>query len=312
MSRESDKGASGFFVIAPGDAGGADLFQKYLETHGGRGAFVGIGRSMEPTLLAGDRVQIQRASGGVQRGWVVVFHWRGQTLTHRVIKMRDNVFWARGDACADVEGPVPGHCLIGRVEGYWRDGEWHGLSGLRCEVLGLAYNEIQSRARRMARRWPGLRRIVELDAYKKIGRWVYGDIATEEDNRVERVIGALVSDAVPLTQRLVTGVEGHLSRGDLCLIVARSARVGRVGYVLLSRVEPDTGCLTSLQVSLGARGLEVERLLLEVAEASARSRGWKKLLAPLASDNRRREELFHSEGYRPAGPRLFSKKLEES
>ena len=97
---------------------------------------------------------------------------------------------------------------------------------------------------------------------------MYGDIFTEEDRSVERVLGALVSDAVPLTQRLVADVEGHLAKGELSLIVARSSRVGRVGHLLLSRVEPGTGCLTSLQVSMGARGLGVERLLLGAAETS--------------------------------------------
>ena len=284
---------------------------KHVEACGGKGSFVGIGRSMEPTLQAGDRVQIHRVSGGVRRGWVVVFPWQGQILTHRVIKTCNHEFWARGDACADVEGPVPAQRVIGRVEGYWRDGEWHGLADMRSKILGLAYNQIASHARRLARQWPVLGRIVELDAYRMIGRWVYGDIFTEEDRSVERVLGALVSDAVPLTQRLVADVEGHLAKGELSLIVARSSRVGRVGHLLLSRVEPGTGCLTSLQVSMGARGLGVERLLLGAAETSARSRGWKKLLAPVAPDNRY-EELFHTDGYRPAGRGLFSKSLENA
>jgi GNAT superfamily N-acetyltransferase len=266
---------------------------------------------MEPTLQAGDRVQIRLVSAGVKKGWVVVFAWQGQILTHRVIRTRDQRFWARGDACAHTEGPVPCHQVIGRVEGYWRDGEWHSLSGWQREILGLAYNQISSRARRLARQWPGLGGIVDLDAYRKIGGWVYGDIYTQDDNRVERVLGALVSDADPLTQRLVADVEEHLAKGDLNLIVARSVRVGWVGHILLSRVEPDAGCLTSLRVSFGARGLGVDRLLIEAAEASARSRGWKRLLAPPSSGNRRREELYYLQGYRPAGD-MFSKSLESS
>jgi GNAT superfamily N-acetyltransferase len=113
------------------------------------------------------------------------------------------------------------------------------------------------------------------------------------------VIGALVSDAVPLTQRLVADVEGHLAKGDLNLIVAESLRAGRVGHVLLSRVKPGVGCLTSLQVSLGARGLEVDRLLLEAAEASARSRGWKHLLAPPTPGNQLHEAVYYSQDFRP-------------
>jgi GNAT superfamily N-acetyltransferase len=244
----------------------------------------------------------------VKKGWVVVFAWRGQILTHRVIKTRNHEFWARGDACTDAEGPVPVDRVIGRVEGYWRDGRWRDLSGLHRGILGLAYNEISSRARRLTRQWPGLRRIVELDLYKKIGGWIYGDISTQEDNRVERVLGALVSDAIPLTQRLVADVEGHLAKGDLNLIVARSLRAGRVGHILLSRVESDTGCLTSLQVSLGARGLGVDLMLIEAAEASARGRGWKKLLAPLAPDDLHRSDVYSSAGYRPVDG-MYSKSL---
>lgn len=299
MSQHSDSAAAGFFVLAPGDTDAADLLIKHVEAGGGRGSFVGIGRSMEPTLLAGDRVQIRQVSGGLLEGWVVVFSWRGQILTHRVIRVHDQEFWARGDACLDAEGPVPVDQVIGRVEGYWREDQWHDLSGRRQQVLGLAYNRISSRARRLVRRLPGLKRIVELDAVRMIGGWVYGDICTREDIRVERVVGALVSDAVPLTQRLVVDVEKHLAKGNLNLLVALSPRFGRVGHVLLSRVEPGVGCLTSLQVSLGARGLGVDRLLLDAAEASARSRGWKTLLAPPTPGNQLHEAVYYSQGFRP-------------
>jgi|GEM_PF-3288201 len=311
MSGEPTGDASGFFVLDPADAAGADLLARHVEARGGTGSFVGIGRSMEPTLQAGDRVQLQRLSGGVKRGWVVVFAWQGQILTHRVIRTRKREFWARGDACTEAEGPVPVGKVIGRVQGYWRDGEWRSLSGWHRGALGLAYNQISSRARRLVRQWPGLGRLVDLEAYKKIGGWVYGDIHTQDDNRVERVLGALVSDVSPLTQRLVADVEKHLARGDLNLIVARSMRVGWVGHILLSRVETDSGCLTSLRVSWGARGLGVDRLLLEAAEASARSRGWKRLLAPPARGNRRSEELCYLLGYRPADGAFF-KSLENS
>ena len=168
-------------------------------------------------------------------------------------------------------------------------------------VLGLVVIPVGMvlRARRLARRLPGLARIVELGAIAKIGGWLYGEIRTREDNRVQRVLGALVSDSVPLTQRLVDDVEGHLAKGDLSLIVAMSPRAGAVGQILLSRVEPDAGCLTSLRVSPGARGLDVERLLIGAAEAAARGRGLKRLLAPLPPGNRRQEALYYSRGYRP-------------
>ena len=145
---------------------------------------------------------------------------------------------------------------------------------------------------------------------------MYGDITTEEDNRVERVIGALVSDAVPLTQHLVTGVEGHLSRGDLSLIVARSSRKGWIGNVLLSRVrwEGDvlTGYVTALLVLFGARGTGVGRLLLSSAEAIARRNRLNRLVAFVAPDNARSLRLFHSEGYsKVSGEDLAGRSAEE-
>jgi GNAT superfamily N-acetyltransferase len=64
-------------------------------------------------------------------------------------------------------------------------------------------------------------------------------------------------------------------------------------------------------VSPGARGLGVDRLLIEAAEASARSRGWKRLLVPPTAGNRSHEELYYQQGYRPVDG-MFEKSLRKA
>lgn len=150
------------FVLSPENGEAADVLSCRLKAGGGRATFVGLGRSMEPTLLAGDRLHIEAISGHIRVGWIVVFPWRGHVLTHRVVQVQGARFWARGDACSDMEGPVPVEDAIARVAAYWRDDRWRSLEGEHRAIFGLALNAFSSGLRRAARRWPSLRRAVEM------------------------------------------------------------------------------------------------------------------------------------------------------
>lgn len=321
MKGGPERSGSGFFVITCGDQEGADLLRKHLESRGGQGSIVGIGHSMEPTLHAGDRVHIKEVSGAVRRGWILVFTWRGRVLTHRVVRIQKRMFWARGDACAEVEGPVSMENVIGRVVAYCRDGKWRQIDGFREQVLGLVVNYMFSSLRRMSQQWPGIRRLVELEVLGgvfarrvlgSLGHWIYGNILLEEDRSRERVIGALVSDSIPLTQRMVIDVEDQINSGNARLIVARSSRFGRIGTVFLGGMawkgNSTAGYVTALRVSLGVRGMGIGRMLLSSVEETARRDGLSRLVAMVDSDNIRSMAMFRSKGYRVLSDREMSYK----
>jgi ribosomal protein S18 acetylase RimI-like enzyme len=311
--------------LTPGDRQAVELLQNSLEGGGGQAAFVGLGRSMEPLLLPGDLVRIVRISGHVRVGWIMVFSWREGIVTHRVIKTTGEEFWARGDSCADKEGPVPIQDAIGRVVAYRRDGQWHSLEGDRQAAIGLAVNILGSGLRQAARRWPRLRKMVEVDLlgaravrriYSRVGRWVFGDIVLARETSRQAIIGALDRDSLPLTQEFVSDAEARIEAGELKLIVARSAKRGRVGGVALGRAYfkkgLPTGYVSSLLVSLGVRGLGVGRRLLAAAEAMAREDGLKRLVALVAPENVRSLELFESRGFRRvSGKELAGRSAEE-
>jgi ribosomal protein S18 acetylase RimI-like enzyme len=328
---EQIPGCGSFFVLTPGDRRSAGLFLKNLEAGGGEAVFVGLGRSMEPVLLPGDQVRIVKVTGRLRAGWVVVFSWRGGIVTHRVIRVAGSVFWARGDSCADIEGPVPFGDAIGRVVAYNRDGRWYSLEGASSEALGLVINFLNSGVRKAARRWPQLRRVIETDLpgilatlgiSRALGRWVYGDVRVVLERRPERVIGALVSGELPLTQELVKKAEGLIARGNLKLFVARSSNRGRIGRLLLYRTDPESGFVFSFLVSIGARGMGVGGMLLDAAEEVARSDGMLKLVALVTPGDGSTIREFQSAGFHalinghvesgmllPKGKAFFEKEL---
>lgn len=275
-----------FFVLEPGDGRSAGLLEKNLEAGGGEAVFVGLGHSMEPVLLPGDLVKIVKVESRLRAGWIVVFSWRGGIVTHRVIRVAREVFWARGDSCADGEGPVPIGDAIGRVVAYNRDGRWHSLEGAAGEVLGLAVNFISSGVRKTVRRWPRLRRAIEADllgVFKVLGRWVYGDFRVDLEREPEQVVGALVSSGLSLSQNLVKQAENLTGRGDLKLFVARSSKRGRVGWLLLYKTEPEDGVATGFLSSwLALLGAGVLGRLLAAAEEAAREDGIQRLVALVA------------------------------
>jgi len=300
-------GFGSYFVLDPGDGRAAGLLRKNLEASGGEAVFVGLGSSMEPVLLPGDRVKIVEVRGCLRTGWVVVFAWRGGVVTHRVIRVAEPVFWARGDSCADMEGPVPVGDAIGRVVAYNRDGRWHSLEGAGSEVLGLVVNFFNSGVRKAVRRWPQLRRVIETDIpgivstlgiTRAVGRWVYGDVRIVEEKEPERVIGALVSGGLPLSQKLVKEAEGLIAQGDLRMLVAKSPNRGRIGRLLLYRTGPESGSVFSLLVSIGARGTSVGGMLLDAAEEAARSDGMLRLIALVTPGDESVIREYQSAGFR--------------
>ncbi len=300
-----------YLVLAPGDLDAVSLLRRRMEAGGGEVAFVGVGRSMEPAVLSGDRVLIREISGEPRVGWIVVFPWKGRVLTHRVVRTGEGVFFARGDACVEVEGPVDASEVIGRVVSYRRDGRWRSVDGEVGRVAGLVYNVGMNRVRAAAKRWPRLRWAVETgllgagivrDGYSRIGEWVFGRVFVEEETRIERVVGAVVSAALPLTQDLVSKLKRGVRERGLHLLVAHTPRRRWVGKVLLykagSKRGVPAGYVSNFLVALGFRGMGVEGKLLSAVEDAARGDGLGRLVALVEPDNILSLTAFSRAGYR--------------
>jgi RimJ/RimL family protein N-acetyltransferase len=161
-----------------------------------------------------------------------------------------------------------------------------------------------------ARRWPWLRKLVEVDLmgatparqlYRRLGKLVYGEFSVERDRNPERLFGVVASEGVELDLQLVKFFEEQLAEDNILLFSARSSRRGLIGNVALNRMDLEdgvsTGYVSAFRVSLGARGLGVGRMLLAAVERSARDNGWKRLVSFVSIENVRSRGLFEASGY---------------
>lgn len=276
-----------------------------------RGDLLVFGRCMAPWLLPGDRVRVSKVDHRVRLGWIMVFQWGDSILSHRVVKVRGEKFWARGDSSPVVQGPVDPSAVLGRVVARERDGVWRSLNGISDRAIGLAYNQLLSLTVSLVMRRPALRRFAEVDVlssrffrrfYRKVGRVFLGHIVVEEEKDVQRVLGAMVSKEFPLSQGNVSKVQSQHKRKSLKLFVARSSRCGRIGNVSLSGMRQGksipTGIVSTLVVSLGARRLGIGRMLVAAVEDAAREDGLRVLRALVARDNVAVLGLFQNAGYK--------------
>jgi ribosomal protein S18 acetylase RimI-like enzyme len=291
------------WVLNPDDPSSLKHLVRSMKAGGGECTLIGLGGSMIPTLQPGETISLQEPTGQVIAGDIVVFPWRGRILTHRVIRVQGDSFFARGDSCVLTEGPVPISSIVGQVTGFSR----------KSKTAGLAYNVAMSHVRKTARRWPNLRKKIEIDllgsppvrtALAFWGRSLLGNVALHEEQNLGRIVGALISDKLPLTEKLLRDVEIELKKNLLWLLSARSEKKGLVGQLLLKKLSktphssPKVGFVFSLQVRFLAEGMGVGKMLLEAAEQKARAHGMTRLTAQVDKENLRSLRLFQSMGFR--------------
>lgn len=318
------KNAESYYVLSTGCVEDGATLTASMEAGNGEVVVVGVGRSMEPTILSGDGVLLRGFLGAPRLGWIVVYPFRGRILTHRVVKTSGGVFWGRGDAGVEVEGPVDASKIIGRLVGYWRDGRWCSLDGYKGIVAGLVYNVTMSKIRLAAKRWPGLRQLIETeffgagvvrDGYSKIGEWLFGRVVVEEETSLDRIIGVVVSDTLPLAQHLVEQLKDGTRAGDLHLFVAHTSRRRWVGNVLLTKARltqsAPAGYVSNLLVMLGFRGMGIGGRLLSAVEDAARRDGLGRLVALVEPGNVRSMRAFLAAGYRRVGGEELAGRSEE-
>jgi ribosomal protein S18 acetylase RimI-like enzyme len=273
---------------------------------------LGVGQSMAPLLLPGDRAELKKLPGPPALGAVVTFERAGRLITHRVIKVRGESFWARGDNSPAIEGPLPLGCIKGEVIAFWRGGKRHEISSPAQRLLGLTRNRLMAELRELAARYPGLRRLVEINLLSsRPVRRVYGFLLekllgaveiVEEKDPMQKLSLVLRAGELP-DEKTVRWLEEKINRnklfaykayfprkdyfaGSVVLLVDGNRAFGRAGYV------------GWLQVSFGFRGSGVGRELLRNLERTAGKLKVKLLVAQVRSDNLRSLGLFEKLGYR--------------
>jgi len=279
-------GDSAFFVLERGDEDLGGLLQESIEAGGGRVSYICQGHSMEPTLLPGDRVSLERIAGDLKVGWVIAFPFNSGIILHRLVRLDKEMFWARGDSCAGREGPLPIEKVFARAIGYYRDGQWHSLEGEKERILGLALNYVVGGIKSTALRRPDLRKLVEQKlthlpvvrtVLRQLGQWFLGDLEIRSEKSVERIVGFLLAESQPLSQKLVSRVEKRIKNGELNMILARSKRSGLTGTALIWRLKSARkGPLTDYVVQYSMPGFKIlggGNTLLSFVEKKAKKDG---------------------------------------
>lgn len=81
------------------------------------------GRSMEPFLREGDRVEaVAVPPGGLRPGDLLVFEKGGEATVHRLLAVRGDLFLEKGDGQATGTW-LPWPRTVGRVVALWREGQ---------------------------------------------------------------------------------------------------------------------------------------------------------------------------------------------
>lgn len=86
-----------------------------------------IGYSMYPMLVPGrDMVWIEKADHArLRRGDVVLYRRTGSILVlHRIWKRREDAYFFVGDNQKQIEGPLPGKQICGKMVGFERKGSY--------------------------------------------------------------------------------------------------------------------------------------------------------------------------------------------
>ena len=117
---------------------------KLLRDVLGKGAsfrFKAKGFSMAPIINDGDIITVSPClPAGFRSGDIAAFthHVTDRLVVHRIIGIRGESFIVKGDNNEDIDGHVPGSCVLGRVTRIERDGKSVQL-GLGVERRTIAF-----------------------------------------------------------------------------------------------------------------------------------------------------------------------------
>jgi len=298
---------------------GQKLQAVRLDAAGQATLTLGVGSSMAPLLLPGDRAELKKLSGPPAVGAVVTFERAGRLITHRVIKVKGDQFWARGDNSPAIEGPLPFSSIKGEVVAFWRLGKKHEISSPADRLFGLLRNQAMATLREVAARYPGLRRLVEIELLSsRPVRQIYGFLLekllgpveiVEEKDPLQKLCLVLRAGEFP-DEKTIRWLEEKTNKNKLFAFKAyfpkKELFVGSVVLVVNEDKVFRTGYVGWLQVGFGFRGSGVGRKLLHNLERASRKLKVKLLVAEVRPDNIRSLGLFEKLGYR----RLAAEDLE--
>lgn len=95
-----------------------------------------ISDSMAPLVRRGDAVWVAPAEPAVLRhGDVIVVQREDELVTHRLVAVRDEMWFTKGDSVSSLDPPVNTDAILGRVVAVERDGTQIDLRGLRWTVV---------------------------------------------------------------------------------------------------------------------------------------------------------------------------------
>jgi hypothetical protein len=117
----------------------------------GRGAVFPVeGRSMCPTLVAGELVAVEFSPPAIARGDVLLFRQANALVVHRLLgparpAPSGALRWrTRGDGQPNLDPPVDPERIVGRAVAVLRDGRWRSLRGAGARFYGrcLAWHDL--------------------------------------------------------------------------------------------------------------------------------------------------------------------------
>ena len=286
--------AEQLFLRLPGEPGEVLLLGAEIASLDGEDGFLSLGTCMQPALQPGDRLRVDAAPGPVCCGWIVVFPWQGHLLAHRVVRVRGSDFWARGDRCAEEEGPVSAVQLVGRVIGLERDGRFVGLNNKRPpgRFLGRLLAAVEGRLNDGPfARWLRLRGVdgsisPPLSALlSAVAGRMSSVVQVEIEKDPLRSVQSLLSVSKLTNSQQVQAVEDALAQRALYRLDAQFPGMGQIGNLhvlgLSDRAGGGVGLIAGLRLRPRGFMLGAGDALLHATETIARSHAWACLVHPI-------------------------------
>jgi hypothetical protein len=268
---------------------------------------VGFGNCMWPWLNPGDHLRVEPvdSSEEIKKGWVAVFEYEGKILSHRVIAVDGDHFWARGDISRTTQGPIHRKKLLGKVVAYHRNESWDSLEGEFYRLGGLAYNTAMYYLLDSVDQWPIVKRLwkqawIGEKLSKQIGAIVttalLGTVVVTQESRSDVIYGILQSD-----KRLVgdTSTDALLRKNRVELFIARGRGGVQLGCAIIYNVSPKqkTGLVRLAPINSLIMPIGVEKELYRAIDRTAQRNGLKRLLTAVAKDDGYAQEMASMVGY---------------
>lgn len=287
----------------------------------GRGAgadqfFLASGHCMSPVIQPGDRLRVVPLVGTPRPGWIVVFPLENRLRAHRVIRVKGDQFWSRGDNMLVAEGPNPVSSILGRVSLVERQNASHPVDRQRDVWIQRGFSTVLLLLRKVRARWPERFGYLEKlllgsrlarASGKALLTLLGGEIQIVEEHVSAVTFAESVSHLSSVSEAQVRILEEQLKFGRAEHLRAITSGGRRLGAVILTPVllddDLDAALVFSISVSPFLRGLGIGDELLQEVIVRARRKGYRRICAAVRPDNYRSLALFRKKGFNPTSLR---------